>query len=224
MATLPRAWSDDEEFGGLLREAAAYYTARLREKGEGPEGMDWRDRASQHLRFERLVAHLDPRRGDSVLDVGCGSGELLAFCRARGWQPEYLGIDVSEEMVAACNRRFGADSAATTTLAELTRQGRHFDFVVASGTFNVRQSTPEEEWRRFFHRSVAEMFVLARWAAAFNVMSSRVDYRYDHLYYADVDEVAKLSDACGTRDFVIDHGYPLFEMTVTLLRQEAERR
>ena len=217
--TLPGSWSDDEEFSGLLRDAAAYYTARLREKGEGAEGMDWRDRASQHLRLDRLLTHLDPRPGDSLLDVGCGSGELLAFCRARGFKPEYFGIDVSEEMVAACNRRFGAGSAATTTLAELTRKHRRFDLVVASGTFNVRQSTPEEEWRRFFHRSVTEMFALARRGAAFNVMSSRVDYRHDHLYYAQVEEMAKLADACGTRDFVVDHGYPLFEMTVTLLRQ-----
>ncbi|HUP22833.1 MAG TPA: class I SAM-dependent methyltransferase [Thermoanaerobaculia bacterium] len=222
--TKSRPLNDDEEFGDLLRDAALYYTARLLERGEGAEGMDWRDRASQHLRFERLLAHLPPSPGDSLLDVGCGSGELLAFCRARGWKPEYVGIDVSEEMVAACNRRFGAGSAATTTLAQLIREGRRFDLVLASGTFNVRQLTPHDEWRRYFHHSVTEMFALARRGAAFNIMSSRVDYRHDHLYYAQVDEMAKLADACGTRDFVVDHGYPLYEMTVTLFAREAERR
>jgi cyclopropane fatty-acyl-phospholipid synthase-like methyltransferase len=155
--------------------------------------------------------------------VGCGSGELLAFCRARGWRLDYHGIDLSEEMVAACNRRFGSATASATAVAELARRGVRFDFVLASGTFNVRQETPEAEWRRFFERSVLEMYALARRAVALNVMSSRVDYRYDHLFYAEVDEMARLADRCATRSFVVDHGYPLFEMTLTLLREAEER-
>jgi cyclopropane fatty-acyl-phospholipid synthase-like methyltransferase len=214
-------WSD--EFGRLLRQAAEYYSEKIRRQGEGAEGMDWRDRASQYLRFERLVAQLKPTPGASLLDVGCGSGELLAFCRQVGWQPNYFGIDVSEEMVASCNRRFGSGVAATIPLAELVRQGRRYDFVIASGTFNVRQQSPEDEWRRFVECSVAEMFTLARRAAAFNIMSTRVDYRYDHLFYADVEDVARLADRCGTRDFLIDHGYPLFEMTVTLVKEQEDR-
>lgn len=211
-------WSD-EEFDRLLREAGSYYTRKLREKGDGAEGMDWRDRASQYLRFDRLLAFMHQVPGSSLLDVGCGSGELLAFCRSSGWKPSYLGIDVSEEMVEASNRRFGEGTATTATVAELARLGRSFDHVVASGTFNVRQATPEEEWRRFFHRSVAEMFAVARRSVAFNIMSSCVDYRYDHLFYADVGEMAELAARCGTRRFLIDHSYPLFEMTVTLLRE-----
>lgn len=207
----------DDEFDDLLRQTASYYTVKLRAEGPGARGMDWRDAASQYLRFERLTLALERTPQASLLDVGCGSGELLAYCRRDGWSPAYLGIDVSEEMVAACNRRFGEGTARHATLAEIAREGRRFDHVVASGTFNVRQRTPEEEWRRYFHRSVVTMFELADRAAVFNVMSSRVDRRYEHLYYADLPEISELADRCGTRRFLIDHAYPLFEMTVTLL-------
>jgi SAM-dependent methyltransferase len=217
-----RPWTD-EAFSKLLRDAAGYYTQRIRERGDGAEGMDWRDRSSQYLRFERLMLHLGFARGVSLLDVGCGSGELLAFCRQVGCEPEYLGIDVSPDMVAACNCRFGADSASGQSLAELARQAQRFDYVVASGTFNVCQQTPQGEWRRYFYDSVIEMFELARCAVAFNVMSSAVDFRYGHLYYADVGEMAELAGLCGTRRFLIDHSYPLFEMTVTLFKDEEGR-
>lgn len=213
-----RAWSDDDP--ALLRQTADYYARRLRERGTGARGMDWRDEASQYLRFERLVLHLNLAAGASLLDVGCGSGELFEFCRRQGLEVDYLGIDVSAEMVEACNRRFGPGAASRASLAELVREGRSFDYVVASGTFNVRQETPEDEWRRFLERSVVEMYFLARRALAFNAMSTRVDYRYDHLYYARADEMAALADLCGTRDFVVDHAYPLFEMTTTLLRPQ----
>lgn len=211
-------WSD-EEYASLLRQTASYYAEKLREGGVGARGMDWRDRKSQYLRFDRLLAQLAAMPGASLLDVGCGSGELLAYCRETGWQPDYLGIDVSEEMVAASNRRFGKGTATTATVADLARRDRTFDFVLASGTFNVRQSTPEDTWRSYFHRSVVEMFEVCHQAVAFNVMSTQVEYRHDHLFYADIEEVAKLVRLCGTRSYVIDHSYPLFEMTVTLNKQ-----
>ncbi len=217
-----RAWSD--HYSDLLRQTADYYSRRLRERGAGARGMDWRDEDSQYLRFERLVLHLDLAAGSSILDVGCGSGEFYEFCRRRSLEVDYMGIDVSPEMVAACDRRFGPGTASRAGLAELAREDRSFDYVVASGTFNVRQETPEAEWRRFFERSVVEMYSLAHRALAFNAMSSRVDYRYDHLYYAEVDEMARLADLCATRDFVVDHAYPLFEMTTTLLKPREEEK
>lgn len=213
----------DSEFDGLLRRAADYYTEKIHQEGAGARGMDWRDTASQYLRFERLLKHLEVGAGISLLDVGCGSGELFAYCRERGWEPDYLGIDVSESMVAATRRRFGDKRALLASSADMVREGRGFDFVVASGTFNVRQDTPEEEWRRFVFHSVEEMYSLARRAVALNIMSSRVDYRYDHLFYTDPNYLADIADRCGTRDFVIDHGYPLFEMTLTLYKPAKDR-
>jgi cyclopropane fatty-acyl-phospholipid synthase-like methyltransferase len=212
----------DDRDPELLLQVSAYYACRYRLYGDGAQGMDWKDEASQHLRFERLLLHLDRAGSLSVLDVGCGNGELLAFCRARGRDVRYLGIDVCEEMVAACRRRFGPDAAALASTADLARLGRTFDYVVASGTFNVKQEVDEEAWGRYVRRSIAEMFAACRIATVFNAMSTRVDYRYDHLYYLDPAAVPALADLCGTRRFRLDHSYPLYEMTVALLRPPEE--
>lgn len=198
----------------LLEQVSAYYAERYRLHGDSARGVDWKDEASQRLRFEVLARQVDWRGEPSVLDVGCGNGELLAFLRERGLPVRYLGIDVCEDMVAACRRRFGPDSAVLASPADL--EGTFFDYVVASGTFNVRQDADEAVWARYFRQSVVRMFAACRAATVFNVMSSRVDYRYAHLYYLDAGEVPGIADLCGTRRFRIDHGYPLFEMTVAL--------
>jgi cyclopropane fatty-acyl-phospholipid synthase-like methyltransferase len=203
----------------LLEQVSAYYAERYRSHGDSARGVDWKDEASQHLRFEVLARQMDWTKEPSVLDVGCGNGELLAFCRARNLPVRYLGIDVCEDMVEACRRRFGLGAAALASPADLERLGWTFDYVVASGTFNVKQDTDEAVWARYFRQSIVQMFAACRAATVFNVMSSRVDYRYAHLYYLDVGEVPTIADLCGTRRFRIDHSYPLFEMTVALLKE-----
>jgi ubiquinone/menaquinone biosynthesis C-methylase UbiE len=49
---------------------------------------------------QRAVARLDLRRGDSVLEIGCGTGNSLAYLRdAVGPQGHVCGVDISAAML-----------------------------------------------------------------------------------------------------------------------------
>jgi SAM-dependent methyltransferase len=62
------------------------------------------DRAFAGL-TQRLLERIAEREGHSVLDVGCGAGELaLAIARARPGA-RVVGVDVSPELVAAAQQR-----------------------------------------------------------------------------------------------------------------------
>ncbi len=208
----------------LLAEAARYYAERFRLHGDSARGMDWRDAASQRLRFARLLACIEPGRRVSVLDVGCGNGELLAYCRERGLAIDYRGVDICTEMVAACERRFGVGVAALGGTEDLERQGWQADYVLTSGIFNVRQQTPEATWRSYVQRAIAQLFAACRVAAVFNVLTTLADYRRDDLFYLDPRSIPDLAAACGTRFFGVDASYPLHEMTVSLWRSVGEGR
>ena len=68
---------------------------------------------ARYLRHRaELVAELGPRleREDSVLDLACGDAGLAEPLLARGLR--YLGVDLSEEMVAAANRRLAGRAEA----------------------------------------------------------------------------------------------------------------
>jgi len=53
---------------------------------------------------EDLLALLDPRPGERVLDVGCGAGQLTAQIAAAG--AEVTGLDSSPEMIATARRAY----------------------------------------------------------------------------------------------------------------------
>ncbi|MGH6907887.1 MAG: class I SAM-dependent methyltransferase, partial [Aestuariivirga sp.] len=61
-----------------------------------------------HARFvsdlaSEVMAWLDPKAGERILDLGCGDGVLTAELAARG--ADVLGIDISEDLLRASARR-----------------------------------------------------------------------------------------------------------------------
>jgi SAM-dependent methyltransferase len=202
-----------------LSPTIEYYRSKLAEHGPGARGMDWKDQNSQQLRFEVIARHIDFSRAPSILDVGCGSGGFLEHCRECGHEIDYLGIDVCPEMVAVCRGLHGDQSARQATAGDLEAWDEQYDYVIASGTFNAKLDAEEAEWQDYFHGSILAMFRVCRVAVIVNMMTSFVDYRYDRLYYATPQEIATLAVTKMSRRFVIDHNYPLYEMTAAIYRQ-----
>lgn len=85
--------------------------ATQREAWDGPAGEHWVAEAerfdSANERFgEAIVATLDPRPGDRVLDVGCGNGAVaLAIARAVLPDGAVTGLDLSGPMLGEARRR-----------------------------------------------------------------------------------------------------------------------
>jgi SAM-dependent methyltransferase len=96
-----------------------------------PERDRWRSRNSAYYSaIERLVRFVVPE-GASVLEIGCGTGDLLAALKpAQG-----LGVDLSPKMIEIARRKhpamaFAVADAETLDTPELA--GRTFDYVVMS--------------------------------------------------------------------------------------------
>jgi SAM-dependent methyltransferase len=77
----------------------------------GPVGALWAD---EQERLDRqldplgraALAALEPRRGEHILDVGCGSGQTtLQLAEAVGASGRVVGVDISEPLLAAAARR-----------------------------------------------------------------------------------------------------------------------
>lgn len=199
-----------------LSDVASLYSENVEEMGHTPESVGWNDEASQRLRFERLARVVEDEEPITVNDLGCGYGALYVYLveSADVDVDRYVGYDVSDEMVAEARRLVGdSDEVEVRSDDRITEVA---DYSFASGIFNVRLDNDEAAWEDYVRSVLANMAEHSTRGFAFNVLTTHVDYREDHLYYADPSEYL---DHCLTefsRSVALYHDYDLYEWTIAV--------
>lgn len=189
-----------------------FYADRIREHGATPRGVDWNSSESQSARFVELARLIEPQH--SVLDIGCGYGALLDDLRASGWEGQYLGFDLADEMVDAA-RRLHVDDGVFTTEPFGPEAA---DYVVGSGLFNVKMDIAEEEWIGYIDRTLDSMYEQCRVGMSFNVLTAWSDpeRKRSDLFYASPGRFVEYCGAHYSRHVTLYHDYGLFEFTITV--------
>ncbi|MBN1890401.1 MAG: class I SAM-dependent methyltransferase [Thermoflexales bacterium] len=121
----------------------------------------YEDALQQALYFEILTAiGISPTA--SVLDVGCGHGDLYAYLSTRGYRGRYTGLDMMPHLIKEARQRFhGVEfRVGDITAADLDP----CDYALASGPFDYRTPNSLERWQLAIRR----MFELARCGIAWN--------------------------------------------------------
>jgi cyclopropane fatty-acyl-phospholipid synthase-like methyltransferase len=194
----------------------AHYEARLREFGPSARGVDWKDDASQALRFDVLCDGCE-LPGTSLLEVGSGVGHLYDHLLRRGADVRYTGIDLSASMVEAARQRLPEVRFERRDLLHWETP-ETWDAVLCSGLFHVKLDAPDDAWRAFIHEMLRRMYARCRAVVAFNLMSDQVDYRTPGLHYADPGEILDFCRRELSRHVVVRHDYPLYEFSVHVHR------
>jgi SAM-dependent methyltransferase len=122
-----------ENFTAATRRIQAYWDERARAAENDCQRVD-SSRRAQCMRFETFILYHD-LNGKSVLDLGCGVGDLFEHLRQRGIACEYVGIDLSAEMIRRSRERFPGVSFESANVLEWN-PGRQFDYVVSFGIHN----------------------------------------------------------------------------------------
>lgn len=195
-----------------LKDIEKYYTSKLTIHGATPKGVDWNSEESQNLRFKQLLKLVTEEQNYSILDYGCGYGALCSFIDK---DSTYTGFDISSKMLEIAMKR-------NPNHQWLSKKPNHtFDYVVASGLFNVKLNHNDFEWREYIITTIQEFNNLCSKGFAFNLLSSYSDkekHRED-LHYANPLE---LFDYCKTnfsKYVSLIHDYPLYEFTILVKKE-----
>ena len=199
----------------ILTTVGDYYSDKVATHGATPRGVDWRDAAGQHKRFEQLLRRFDLGRPFTIGEVGCGYGALVQYLRQRNVEFSYVGCDVSPEMISRAQALYKDEANVAFELGTCSRPA---DYIVASGIFNVRFGFDEEQWSAYVLATIEAMVGLARRGSAFNFLTgfSDEDRKEARLWYPDPGRWLDLCLSRYGRNVTLFHDYGLYEFTIAV--------
>lgn len=145
-----------------------FYTDRATGLGFSAEGAGWESAEMQDVRFRVLAAALLAE--GSLLDVGCGQGHLFEFLRRCGRSFDYTGMDINDANLAIARSRFPDGNFVHGDVSSLEADQR-YDFVVASGVFNVRRYDDPARQLALVTDAIGRMYAAARKGVVLNLLS-----------------------------------------------------
>jgi SAM-dependent methyltransferase len=206
----------------ITQSLQTHYAKTFAEHGCTAAGVDWGTDASVQRRNESMLAlvqrdHSRPRC-PSLLDVGCGFGQLLDDAKASDIPLVYTGIDVVPEMIEAGQRRH--DDALFRVQDAFDLGDERFDYLVCNGILTQKLHASQLDMLAFAKHMINHLYAHCDRGIAFNVMSSRVNFMADNLFYWSPVEctafcMSELSSAVG-----LSHHHLPYEYTVYVYRPD----
>ncbi|AYO22712.1 class I SAM-dependent methyltransferase [Vibrio owensii] len=190
---------------------AHYHRKRHKQFGDDKaRTLGWQDTFSQITRFEALCRDLE-LDGKSVLDIGCGYGDLLTFIEQKGSSPSlYVGIDQQKQFVAESRKR----SFRTKTqfirgdFSKLVLPKS--DYVIASGSLNYQSANPNHTVEM-----IEKMYHAANIACAFNLLDETKLPSMRLLESHNKEGVLRYCKLLSERSYLIE-GYSDHDFTVVM--------
>jgi SAM-dependent methyltransferase len=172
----------DERMEQFYSEAIDTYGAH------DPRALRWSTSSAQIERF-RVLAEIGDLNHKSVLDIGCGFGDLWGFLNEEHSLHSYTGIDVLPQMIEVARRKYPDIEFEVADFS--TFKGKSIDYVLSSGAFSFK--IPNH--REIYFESIKKMFALSRIGIGFNMLNSK--WHIDNDIYATYDplDIYKL---CGS--------------------------
>jgi SAM-dependent methyltransferase len=207
-----------------------YFEELLARHGANYLALDWNSTKSQRLRFKvlkELFIYGKKSSGISLLDVGCGLGDLYGFFKADGLlnrnRINYTGCDISPRLVAAAIKKYPDAKFEVRDIIE-ERSVPKFDYLICSGVFNIC-TTDRSEHLDFVKEMLFRMYDLCGCGVGVNFLSEGglpaarpEELESGRYFFFNPEEILNYSRFITTR-YIIRHDYHPGDFTLYLLKQ-----
>lgn len=200
-----------------------YYQKLFEEFGDDPRSVQHVSFKEQCVRFEILTAEIDCE--ESLIDLGCGLADMVSYLTSIHYKGKYLGIDFVPEFIDYASIKYADISFANFKVLDLLKESlpKEYDYIVMSGIFNNRLESDSNN--KFLLETIIKAFEACQRGVFFNGLSTFVDFKEPHLYYADpllLFNFIKTNITpfvCLKHDYVIrDGGFP-YEFTIKMYKE-----
>ena len=188
-----------------------FYLGAYKRYGISAKGLNWNSKESQEIRFEIITSFIrDELEKSSILDVGCGFGDIILFWQKRGIKPrEYIGIDSVEKFVKISTKRFSSlDFVKILHRDILIDNIPRSDWLIASGSLNILSEF--DSW--FF---IERMLEYSKRGVVFNILKG--EKKSENFNYKTREEMEEFLISKDLK-FEIVEGYLPNDMSIKVYK------
>jgi SAM-dependent methyltransferase len=199
----------------IIKQIEKLYSDNLETHGIDPRSVGWNSANGQYLRFQKLLSIIN-EQPFTINELGCGYGELVTYMRSHNYSfNKYYGYDISEKMLEAAKDHVEDSNCEWILSDKVTVKA---GFSVTSGIFNVKFNANDKEWEAYILKVLDNLFENSELGFSFNLLTTYVDYRTDHLYYGDPKFFFDHCKNNFSKKVTLLHDYELFEWTICVLK------
>lgn len=156
-------------------------------------------------------------KGTSILDVGCGTGDLSAFLRKKDIS-DYVGIDIYEPSLERARERYPQETFMNDDLLQMQLE-KTFDYVFCSGGLTLRLTIDNYD---FLYSMLSKMWELTTVGIAFNFLSDDDPEPDSDLFFYNPEKVIMLCQKIAPESVISAVVSPNeYQVTVYMYREKS---
>ncbi|HEU5097409.1 MAG TPA: class I SAM-dependent methyltransferase [Roseiflexaceae bacterium] len=199
-ACLVTAW----DLSGML--VGRYYERLLQQHGRTPQALAERADDKDLEFYQHLFERVDLSQPFSVLDIGCGMGDLIDFLQLRQASiTAYLGIDLVGPFIEVCRQEYlpPCEFQKANFISRSFAPAERFDLVVNMGVLVSRVLSYEA----YVEHCIEKMISLSSKYVLFNIITEvdmslgnyRQAHRLGHITYLPKPRLTEILDRVTSR-------------------------
>jgi ubiquinone/menaquinone biosynthesis C-methylase UbiE len=187
------------------------YRNLFKKHGDSPISVKARDKKQQYNRFKNLIRCCEISKNDTILDLGCGSGEFYEFVK-KFKISKYCGIDFLDEFIIAGRKKYKNTKKVKFKKLDFEKKllPKNYDWVFLSGSFNDKKKNSKQ----IMYKTLKKMYGACKKGIVFNSLSKHVDYEDSKLFYSSPEDVLKFSAKNLSKFYVLRSDYQLKKDTI----------
>lgn len=203
----------------IVEKTFKYYKEKYQRYGKNAQGVGWGSKTSQYKRFLPIVKELEanssPFKVQSLLDVGCGFGELYKALGKKVYgtwirsPTKYKGIDISEYHIEECKKDFPKGHFECKDIKKECGWCK-YGWVYASGLFAVEN----KEWKSNCIECLTRMIDLAKTGVMVNFLYGPQINKENH--FVTLSELDLLIKELPINEFVLIKNYLAHDITLKI--------
>ncbi|OGI17034.1 MAG: hypothetical protein A2287_00070 [Candidatus Melainabacteria bacterium RIFOXYA12_FULL_32_12] len=193
------------------------YSDRLKLYGYSPKTLGW-VKGKQDIRFDILISQYN-FENKSLLDIGCGFGDLNKNLKKNYKNYTYLGIDLNDELIQIGKELYKEEHIRFESGDFLEKNfSEQFDYIIESGIFNHKLEGISNY--DFIEAVIEKSLKICNDGIAFDFLSDKVDYTDGHTFHSSPEKILSIAYKFS-RNIVLRNDYMPFEFSLFLFKDDS---